>query len=142
MFNRIKRVVFKEPESSSDTDSETDTNLCDIAAFAPFVDGKVQIHPDTNHPTRAWEKLKAKQTAENVKHLSHNTPISSKKVRFVCISDTHNKTKGWNLTEIIPDGDILIHAGDFSMVGHPSQIEEFNNFLGMFSYSGIYACLK
>lgn len=46
-------------------------------------------------------------------------------VRFVCISDTHNETD----RVIVPDGDVLLHAGDFSGVGMPEEVSHFNNFL-------------
>ena len=38
--------------------------------------------------------------------------------RFVLISDTHSRT-GLQ----VPDGDILIHAGDLSSYGTPSQLK-------------------
>mmetsp|Transcript_42298 Transcript_42298/g.62208 ORF Transcript_42298/g.62208 Transcript_42298/m.62208 type:complete len:318 (-) Transcript_42298:16-969(-) len=47
-------------------------------------------------------------------------------VRIVMISDTHGLHRA--IGEI-PDGDILIHAGDFSNTGENSQIEDFCNFL-------------
>ncbi|KAL9055084.1 MAG: hypothetical protein Q9162_003754 [Coniocarpon cinnabarinum] len=37
-------------------------------------------------------------------------------VRIVCISDTHTLTKS------IPDGDLLIHAGDLCNVGNPAEL--------------------
>ncbi|EAR97491.1 ser/thr phosphatase family protein (macronuclear) [Tetrahymena thermophila SB210] len=46
-------------------------------------------------------------------------------IKFVCISDTHNKAQLLNL----PKGDILIHAGDFSNKGFPEEIAMFNDFL-------------
>ena len=46
-------------------------------------------------------------------------------IRMVCISDTHNRTD--NLK--IPDGDILIHGGDFSNVGLEGDIYRFTEFL-------------
>ena len=42
-------------------------------------------------------------------------------VRFVCISDTHNKHDALSL----PDGDVLLHAGDFSGVGSPKEVAAF-----------------
>lgn len=36
------------------------------------------------------------------------------KLRIVCTSDTHNQTDRCNFT--VPDGDVLLHAGDFSQV--------------------------
>jgi Icc-related predicted phosphoesterase len=46
--------------------------------------------------------------------------------RIVCISDTH--THHWNLN--IPDGDILVHAGDSTRIGKPEEIQDFNRWLG------------
>lgn len=47
-------------------------------------------------------------------------------MRIVCISDTHNKH---NYIDV-PDGDILIHAGDFSSYGKLNEITSFNEWLG------------
>lgn len=41
-------------------------------------------------------------------------------MRIVCISDTHNR----EIT--VPDGDLLIHAGDATMRGTVDEITEFN----------------
>ena len=49
------------------------------------------------------------------------------KVRIICISDTHGQHAGLRL----PDGDILIHAGDFMTYGNaPREIIDFNTWLG------------
>ena len=48
------------------------------------------------------------------------------KLRIVAISDTHeqhNKIK-------IPDGDVLIHAGDITWKGELAPLESFNRWLG------------
>ncbi|CAG9315272.1 unnamed protein product [Blepharisma stoltei] len=57
----------------------------------------------------------------------HNGSILKKAnhVRFVCISDTHDYTD--NL--ILPDGDVLIHAGDFTLEGNYMEVAKFNHFL-------------
>eukprot|EP00466_Bigelowiella_natans_P013018 jgi/Bigna1/53476/estExt_Genewise1Plus.C_200036 len=47
-------------------------------------------------------------------------------VRFVCISDTHNDHKRIK----VPDGDVLLHAGDFTKFGTEKEIFEFNRWLG------------
>lgn len=49
-----------------------------------------------------------------------------KVIKIVCISDTHNKHNEINL----PEGDILLHAGDFTYQGSKEEIKEFNNWLG------------
>jgi Icc-related predicted phosphoesterase len=49
------------------------------------------------------------------------------KVRIVCISDTH----GQHAKLSVPEGDILIHAGDFAAFGDtPIEIIDFNQWLG------------
>ncbi len=47
-------------------------------------------------------------------------------MKIICISDTHNLHKDLK----IPDGDILIHAGDMTCVGGIDEIKEFNQWLG------------
>ena len=41
-------------------------------------------------------------------------------VRFVCISDTHCDNECF---KNVPDGDVLIHSGDFTHVGAKKEIE-------------------
>ena len=40
-------------------------------------------------------------------------------MRIVCLSDTH----GINEPSNVPEGDVLIHAGDHSMTGEPHEIQ-------------------
>jgi 3',5'-cyclic AMP phosphodiesterase CpdA len=44
----------------------------------------------------------------------------STKIRIVCISDTHNAAPGEGYT--LPEGDVLIHAGDFTNQGSRSEM--------------------
>lgn len=46
-------------------------------------------------------------------------------LRIVCISDTHCRHRELN----IPDGDILIHAGDITNRGEYGTLEDFNDWL-------------
>jgi hypothetical protein len=78
-------------------------------------------------PTVTWEKLSVKQKYEQKTLLDGSEPKIPGHVRFVCISDTHTRTKG--LAEKIPDGDVLIHAGDFTNVGEISGVKQFSEFL-------------
>jgi 3',5'-cyclic AMP phosphodiesterase CpdA len=48
----------------------------------------------------------------------------SNKTRIVCISDTHSRYHF-----ALPAGDILVHAGDFSMTGEQTEIEKFIEWL-------------
>ena len=43
-------------------------------------------------------------------------------IRFVCLSDTHCND---GCFQNVPDGDVLIHAGDFTYVGSKKEIEIF-----------------
>ena len=65
-------------------------------------------------------------------------------IKVVMISDTHGKHR--ELDNILPDGDILIHAGDFSFDYNIEDAIDFNNWLGtlphrykigMFTYASI-----
>eukprot|EP01089_Gocevia_fonbrunei_P021474 TRINITY_DN8361_c0_g1_i3.p1 TRINITY_DN8361_c0_g1~~TRINITY_DN8361_c0_g1_i3.p1 ORF type:complete len:257 (+),score=19.35 TRINITY_DN8361_c0_g1_i3:280-1050(+) len=46
--------------------------------------------------------------------------------RLVCLSDTH--TKHWGISHI-PDGDVLIHSGDFTMCGREDEVLDFVDFM-------------
>ena len=46
----------------------------------------------------------------------------SKKVRFVCISDTHNHGPGEGFK--LPAGDVLVHAGDLTNQGSHDELKK------------------
>ncbi|XP_045178453.2 metallophosphoesterase MPPED2-like [Mercenaria mercenaria] len=94
--------------------------------------GSIKVYKNTNHPTKAWSEISVKQTVNKVVPLSPDTPISVDKLRVVCISDTHTKIEA--VPKIVPDGDILIHAGDFTNVGLANEVKKFNAFLGSLSH--------
>jgi Calcineurin-like phosphoesterase len=63
---------------------------------------------------------RALKGARNIK--SH----SMSRICIVCISDTH----GQHAKLSVPDGDVLIHAGDFMKFGNrPQEIVDFNRWL-------------
>lgn len=47
----------------------------------------------------------------------------SRKTRFVCVSDTHNASPA-NGAFKLPDGDVLIHAGDLTNQGTQAEIRK------------------
>jgi Icc-related predicted phosphoesterase len=49
-------------------------------------------------------------------------------MKLVLISDTHGLHD--KMTHAIPDGDVLIHAGDFTNVGSVKDVERFDAWLG------------
>ena len=59
--------------------------------------------------------------ATSVTH-GDETQLQGKMIRFVCISDTHNRNDIVRDT-LIP-GDVLIHTGDFSDKGTIQEIQE------------------
>eukprot|EP00127_Corallochytrium_limacisporum_P003218 Clim_evm67s147 gene=Clim_evmTU67s147 len=77
-------------------------------------------------PTQKWEQMKKSQRVDKIELLPPNTPRKPGHLRIVCISDTHSRHS--NLE--VPDGDVLIHAGDFSNTGAPFEVRQFDEFLG------------
>lgn len=47
-------------------------------------------------------------------------------LKIVCISDTHNLHD----QIVLPDGDVLVHAGDSTMLGRIDELENFVNWFG------------
>ena len=52
-------------------------------------------------------------------------------IRFVCLSDTHNRTSKIN----VPKGDVLLHSGDFTGMGDEREVVSFNKFLASLSHT-------
>ena len=61
-----------------------------------------------------------------VRILSPVPILKGKQMKLVCISDTH----GFHDDIDVPDGDILIHAGDMTERGGVEEVEDFNRWLG------------
>ncbi len=53
-------------------------------------------------------------------------------MRLVCISDTHGQHR--SLPHPIPDGDVLIHAGDITEMGENEVLADFNAWIGSFPH--------
>lgn len=51
--------------------------------------------------------------------------------KIVCISDTH----GFYENIAVPDGDILIHAGDFGQRGQLSELSRFHDWMASFPHA-------
>ena len=68
--------------------------------------------------------------------LSHDAPIRDDHLRFVCISDTHTQIEKREL-DFVPQGDVLLHGGDFSDIGLPKDIKVFNDYLGQWQGTAV-----
>ncbi|KAB1271894.1 Metallophosphoesterase MPPED2 [Camelus dromedarius] len=64
-------------------------------------------------------------SVSGVDPIPYDTPKPAGHTRFVCISDTHSRTDGIQM----PYGDILLHTGDFTELGLPSEVKKFNDWL-------------
>ncbi|XP_048728343.2 metallophosphoesterase domain-containing protein 1-like isoform X2 [Ostrea edulis] len=93
---------------------------------------EIEVDKDTANPSKAWERIRVHQQYIKGPHLDPSTPITEDKIRFVCISDTHGKIERSPLR--MPPGDVLLHAGDFTMTGQIKEIERFDSYLGFLPY--------
>ena len=91
------------------------------------------LEKHANEPTIAWNLLESSQVVKRVKPTDYScNPKPAGHTRFVCISDTHNRTD--RMDHPIPDGDVLIHAGDFTNCGTRDQVIHFNKFLSTLNH--------
>eukprot|EP00123_Amoebidium_parasiticum_P015854 comp23176_c1_seq1/m.37550 comp23176_c1_seq1/g.37550 ORF comp23176_c1_seq1/g.37550 comp23176_c1_seq1/m.37550 type:complete len:298 (-) comp23176_c1_seq1:28-921(-) len=79
-------------------------------------------HIPSDDPDLAWNILSKTTVVKELPVPDPHTPQPPDTIRLVCISDTH----GFVDKIYIPPGDILIHAGDFTNTGHPSDVEKFD----------------
>uniref|UniRef100_A0A8C6Y586 Metallophosphoesterase domain containing 2 n=2 Tax=Elapinae TaxID=42168 RepID=A0A8C6Y586_NAJNA len=97
--------------------------------------GKVSISVDeySSNPTQAFTHYNINQSRFQPPHvhmvdpIPYDTPKPAGHTRFVCISDTHSRTDGVQM----PYGDILLHTGDFTELGLPSEVKKFNDWLDL-----------
>lgn len=89
---------------------------------------QVEVHELTSDPNAAWKKLSEKQPFKKITMKPPKSDIPKNKVRVVCMSDTHSLTQ--QIKFDVPDGDIFIHAGDFTNVGKKEEVIQFNTWIG------------
>uniref|UniRef100_A0A3Q3KD31 Calcineurin-like phosphoesterase domain-containing protein n=1 Tax=Monopterus albus TaxID=43700 RepID=A0A3Q3KD31_MONAL len=100
--------------------------------------GKVTITVDeySSNPTQAFTHYNINQSRFQPPHvhmvdpIPYDTPKPAGHTRFVCVSDTHSRTDGIQM----PYGDVLLHMGDFTELGLPSEVKKFNDWLGGLPY--------
>lgn len=88
----------------------------------------IDLNPLTHDPTAAWREILKTQRVIKITMKAPNLEIPANKVRFVCMSDTHSLTP--HIKFDIPDGDVFIHAGDFTKCGRKEEVIDFNNWIG------------
>ncbi|KAI6188994.1 Metallophos domain-containing protein [Aphelenchoides besseyi] len=76
--------------------------------------------------TKFWSNERVCKPYDNPLNL--NEPIRSDFVRIVCISDTHEQLA--KVLNRIPNGDILVHTGDFTNNGEKAEILKFDEEIG------------
>lgn len=88
----------------------------------------IEVHQLTHDPTAAWREIVKTQRVIKITMKPPGSEIPGNKVRVVCMSDTHSLTP--HIKFDIPDGDIFIHAGDFTKCGRKEEVIEFNTWIG------------
>uniref|UniRef100_A0A914DS00 Calcineurin-like phosphoesterase domain-containing protein n=1 Tax=Acrobeloides nanus TaxID=290746 RepID=A0A914DS00_9BILA len=86
------------------------------------------LSTDPNRLYKEWFENRKRMCAKIDPLVKFEEPIYQDKVRFVCISDTHEKLR--DLLPKIPNGDVLVHCGDFTNTGDRNELEEFNYAIG------------
>jgi len=85
---------------------------------------EVKAHEMSDKPTEFWRTWKKTANVMRLQVKAPSTPPAEDKLRFVCMSDTHSLTS--HIKKPIPDGDVFVHAGDFTRTGKLSEVREFN----------------
>ena len=78
-------------------------------------------------PDREWARARQTQRFVEVNLADPTKPKEEGTTRFVCLSDTHASHAS---IPFVPEGDVLVHAGDFSNVGLEKDVISFNRWLG------------
>jgi diketogulonate reductase-like aldo/keto reductase/Icc-related predicted phosphoesterase len=129
-FHGEGAVRVKMGQSQSNTD---------VSLEASAVQKVVKLEKDyrwSKDPCRAFATLNdsGKHNFETVESKTGNDPCPKDHLRVVTISDTHGKHRKITKYNPLPEGDVLIHAGDFTNTGELSQISDFCEWMGTLPY--------
>ena len=83
-----------------------------------------------NGQSKLPNELKAHIIAPMLTHRMKPFQYEPLGIRIIAISDTHGHHRGLDM----PAGDVLIHAGDFTLHGKREHIDDFNEWLGELPY--------
>ena len=114
----IAILFFKTPEDRDKVFVQTvvkiGSNTCHLSAYHYY-------NPSISHiPHHITTPLL-------ISVSSNPSPQDPAYVRFVCLSDTHGQHN--EMIHSIPAGDVLLFAGDFTMLGRESTIHSFLSWL-------------
>ncbi|XP_072871846.1 metallophosphoesterase domain-containing protein 1-like [Chlorocebus sabaeus] len=93
----------------------------------------IEVDEYSSNPTQAFTFYNINQGHFQPPHVQmvdpvpHDAPKPPGYTRFICVSDTHLRTDPIQM----PYGDMLIHAGDFTELGLPSEVKKFNKWLDL-----------
>ncbi|XP_063053332.1 metallophosphoesterase MPPED2-like [Engraulis encrasicolus] len=97
------------------------------------VSSTILVDQYSTNPTQAFARKQSRFLPPHVQVVEptpFDTPKPAGHTRFVCVSDTHSRTDGIQM----PDGDVLLHTGDFSNLGLPSEVKKFSEWLDSLPY--------
>ncbi|XP_060535282.1 UPF0046 protein C25E10.12 [Cylas formicarius] len=92
------------------------------------MDETIEVHPLSASPTAAWKEIGQTQKVLKLNVKVPSAAVGFDKVRFVCMSDTHSLIR--YMTFGVPDGDVFVHAGDFTRCGQKDEVVQFDAWLG------------
>ncbi|KAI0294630.1 Metallo-dependent phosphatase-like protein [Multifurca ochricompacta] len=67
----------------------------------------------------------------NAQESSSGPDSNTRKFKIICLSDTHGHHRDLDMPK---EGDLLIHAGDFTAFGNEEHAKDFNDWLGSLPY--------
>lgn len=113
-------------------------NKKDTQNIANTFEDLIPQDQSSNYKNSNFQKLWQKELQEqgfpvdlpSLKYSKETTPEERGFIRFVLISDTHtmhNKIA-------MPEGDVLLHTGDFTFMGLKHKVECFNKWLASLPY--------
>jgi hypothetical protein len=122
---QLLSTPFASSASSTQTNADLNSTVVPVKSTTPCQDSsKIKLNPDTRDPDKAWDKVKIHAIKEPVERMKLDEPVYPNKIRFVCISDTHSKLD--QMQHEIPNGDVLLHAGDFTNMGRVDDVQKFS----------------
>ena len=128
-INAILRSYSEKDVTSASTRSIPSTsNWSNMTPKLSFSSRKSVISTSANAPTTIDKRTPSVSSKEMGYHPSH--------VRIVHMSDTFNHLKPNNKNKFLPDGNILVHSGNFTLHGTEAEFTNFDNWLA--SVSNIY----